>query len=104
MAAEPVRLKVGEEYELTLQGLGSVGYRWDFVVEEGSEVVRVTESGTGSSHVEADTTPRSSSADLLFFVHGLAPGRARVHFMLQRPWMIGKAPPAQERILEITIV
>ena len=101
-AGGSIGLSVGEEYRVTLKSLGSVGYRWGFVIEDGPEIVKV-EAGGETDVDAAGRGPQSSSGDLVFSVRGISPGHARVHFTLQRPWLVGKAPPAQERVLEFTV-
>ena len=95
-AWESIGLGVGEEYRLTLKSLGSVGYRWGFVIEDGPEVVKVEAGGETGVDAAGRGGPQSSSGDLVFSVRGISPGHARVHFVLQRPWLAGKSPPAQE--------
>ncbi len=101
--AQQIHLKAGEEYQLRLPWPGSVGYRWDFALEEGSNVVDVARLSAEKPSGEGDLIPRTSSVDALFSIRALAPGRARVHFVLQSPWIIGKVPPSQEHVLDVTI-
>ena len=100
---ESAHLTVGEEYLLRLKGLGSAGYLWDFILEAGATLVSVARMPTEKPALEVSATPTSHSADSLFSIRALAPGQARIRFMLQRPWLIGKMPPLREHVLEIMI-
>jgi len=95
-------LKVGAEFEVRLRGMGTSGYRWDFVIEEGSGLVDVRR--VARAKPPEGQFPTGQSVDQLFVVDGLSPGRARVRFTLQRPWQVGKVPPIEERVLEVTIL
>jgi len=100
---EIVLLKVGEEHFVKLDGLGSAGYLWDFVVEQGSTLLTVESVQTEKTAIGSGATPTSSSIPSSFVIKALAPGQARVHFTLQRPWLVGKMAPFRDHLLEITI-
>jgi len=100
---EIVLLKVGEEHLVKLNGLGSAGYLWDFAVEKGSTLLTVESVPTEKTVIGSGAAPTSSSIPSSFLIKALAPGQARVHFTLQRPWLVGKMAPIRDHLVEITI-
>ncbi|HXX73470.1 MAG TPA: protease inhibitor I42 family protein [Candidatus Acidoferrales bacterium] len=97
-----IHLKLGQIHHLQLPCPGSAGYRWDFALEEGVNVVDVKRESPQEPS-EGDLNPRTSSVDALFSIRARALGRARVHLVLQRPWLINKVPPLREEVVEITV-
>jgi predicted secreted protein len=85
---ENIFLKIGETANLALPGLGSAGYRWQYVVED-AETVSV-EKASGSEPSEM----RQGSLEERFALTGLRQGKTIVHFTQARSFEPGKAPHA----------
>ena len=87
MFTQPLRLLTGEEHIVALRGLGSVGYAWQATVEEGLGVVDVVKRDAEGPPAEPGAVRTTAEAEVLFVIRALRPGRARVRFVMRRPWM-----------------
>jgi predicted secreted protein len=115
---QTARLKVGEQIEIRLKGLGSAGYVWGYTIE-GSQS---TEGGQGRGNVvsvkevafeptsrrereDADSPPKPPSVhsvDQLFIIEGHKPGSATVRFAQRRPWE-KESQPLKEHIVQVGV-
>jgi predicted secreted protein len=99
-ADDALELHVGEEYSLTLTGLGTAGYSWAPNLEGDPEVAEVRRAG-------GDTAPPDEvvggSADEVFTIRGKRPGSARIRFAQRRPWERDDVPAANERTIELRV-
>ena len=94
-----VSLRAGEEHRVRLPGLGTAGYRWSAAVDRGEGVAEVTDAGV----VELANARVGTSADELFDIRAVAPGVARVRFVLRRPFEPDDVPPADEQVVEVRV-
>ena len=92
-----VTIKTGETYSLVLKGLGSAGYAWTFDVTGDKEAVAVSFAAPASAD-----HPIGGSVNHELLIKGVAPGSAVVRAVLRRPWEKNK-PPAEERVLQVTV-
>jgi predicted secreted protein len=99
-----VTIKTGETYSLVLKGLGSAGYAWTFDVTGDKEAVAVSFAAPASASESGPTNqpPAGGSVNHELLLKGVAPGSAVVRAVLRRPWEKDK-PPAEERILQVTV-
>lgn len=99
-----VVLRPGEEGEISLLGAGSAGYVWIAHVEGPKRVVsfRIGPSAP-PQHVEPGSIPNAGSIGQTLMLHGLAPGRVKLHLELRRPWESDR-PPRIAHTLEIRVI
>ncbi len=101
---EDLHLRVGECITLPLRGLGSAGYRWSAVIEEGGTGVRVfLEAGPGPAPAPPSGLPPDTfDCPVICRVCGRAAGRARVRLVLARAWEADR-PPVEELLLVVIV-
>jgi predicted secreted protein len=96
--SDVVELRVGEQHQVRLKGLGTAGYRWQAQVADAS-VAEVTEEGVA----ELPDRRIGTSADELFAIRALAPGATTVRFEQRRPFEPADVPAADERVVEVRV-
>ncbi len=80
---EALELRAGEEETIRLPGRGTVGYAWTaHVTGDADGVVSVRQVDSSPE----PGRPPGESADDVFVLSALTPGRAQVHFEQRRPW------------------
>jgi predicted secreted protein len=93
-----VTLKVGEEHQIRLAGLATAGYQWSCEVEGTREAVEVKKSwGPTPDRLVGE------SADEIFTVTALRPGRAVLRFEQRRRWEQG-SPPVHRAIVHVDVI
>lgn len=97
---ETLQLRVGDDVTLRLPGRGTAGYSW--VYEASGAVAALSVSHT-TAPLPLSEPPRTGSADEVFLLHGLSPGRVELHFELRRTWDQA-APAAGQRDYVIDVV
>jgi predicted secreted protein len=99
-ADDAIELRVGEEYSVRLAGLGTAGYRWEPLLEEGPGIALVHPVGGDAN--EGDEAI-GASADEVFAVQANRPGTARIRFVQRRPWERDE-PPANEHTIQLRVI
>jgi len=90
---EPDReLRIGEDFELVLEGRGGAGYRWSYTIDN-PHVVGVE----ALLETKAPAAPGSPNGER-FVISGLAEGTAIVTFVLVRPFGPKKTPLATRSV------
>jgi predicted secreted protein len=99
-----VTIKTGATYSLVLKGLGSAGYSWTFDVTGDKEAVAVSFAAPASASESSPPPnhPIGGSVNHELLIKGVARGNATVRAVLRRPWEKDK-PPAEERVLQVTV-
>jgi len=97
---ETLQLRVGDTFELRLPGRGSAGYGWIFHASGALETLSVSHSTVAPAPAGP---PRTGSADEVFTLQAVKPGRVELHFELRRSWE-KNVPAAQERFYEIEVL
>lgn len=93
-----VTLKVGEDHEIRLAGLATAGYHWSCDVQGAPEAIEVRKSwGPTPGRQVGD------SADEIFTVTALRPGRAALRFEQRRRWEEG-SPPVHRAIVRVDVI
>jgi predicted secreted protein len=87
---EDVLLRVAASVTVTLEGLGTAGYRWSETIDN-PRVVFVAREDAPAARVDAAP---GRSRDERFTITGASPGDALVHFALRRPFEPDRAPQA----------
>lgn len=82
-----IDLRVGDESDLRLPGLGAAGYRWEARDPSDPGVVEVARATTTPSAAESHPgdTP-GSSRDESFVIRAIRQGQASVRLLQRRPW------------------
>jgi predicted secreted protein len=99
-----INLKVGEKYVLSLKGLGSAGYTWNYSVDRNDKVVSISRETAGrpTTPPVGGPPPDTYSLDYLFTIQAHEPGHVLIHFFQHRLWEKDK-PPLNEHTLEIHV-
>lgn len=94
---EQITVRVGEERVLHLPSASGAGYGWSVYVEGDADAVRVTE-------LDADRAgrPPGESAEHVFRLSPIRPGRTILRFEQRRPWE-RDAPARETREVEVTV-
>ncbi len=90
---------MGEERQLRLPGLGSVGYAWNWDLS-GADAVAVRLESEPAAHREGEAL--GCSAPQLLCISGLREGLATVQLFLRRPF--SDLPPREQHRIEIEVV
>jgi predicted secreted protein len=90
-----VELAVGEETTIELPGLGTSGYRWRAVTEDGDDSVVSLSWSLGP--VEQDRVVGASATERATF-RAQGPGTVTVRFEQARPWERDVAPLNTHRV------
>jgi predicted secreted protein len=77
-------LRVGEEHELRLPGMATAGYQWSCDVEATEHPAAV--SKLPREQDRPDPSPVGTSADEVFRITALHPGKASLRFEQTRRW------------------
>ena len=98
-------LKVGEEYNFSLEGLGSAGYSWTFRLDGPSDVVSVsmTAAQIPLKPKPGELPPGNYSINELVRVQAKKVGSILAHFVLSRSWEKNN-PPLKEYDLVIRVI
>ncbi len=96
-----LELKVGEQYVIELEGLGSAGYVWTFQLEDNASIVSIVKQIAAPRPLSP--SPEAFSAPESFRVIARAPGRVVVTFVQRRPWEGNDVPSHAEKIFEILV-
>lgn len=100
-----ITLKIEESYSLLVDELASGGYSWGYSIDNGHDVIDVTEKGrvTRDTVEPGGEMPNNFEAKREFIIKALKPGNAVARFFLRRQWETGK-PPLKEEQLNIEVV
>jgi predicted secreted protein len=98
---EAIELHVGEEHRVRLPGLGTAGYAWEHSAPAAGPVAVVEAHEAEEAQHERDR-PAGKSADQLFTIRALRPGKAAVTFRQRRPWE-ATAAPINEHIVDLDV-
>ncbi|QKV95168.1 protease inhibitor I42 family protein [Streptomyces sp. NA02950] len=93
-------LRPGERQELRLPTLSAAGYTWTWQLQGDAEAVEVVQGRPPAEELAG--RPFGTSADTLFTLAGVRPGRARLHLAHRRVWERDK-PPLEQRSYDITV-
>lgn len=96
---EVITLRIGEEFELVLPGLGTAGYRWSETVDGDAGAVHL--SWRRGFPAGDERRPVGASAPERLLITATSPGRLTVHLVQQRPWERGR--PNAERTVEVEV-
>jgi predicted secreted protein len=91
-----ISLQVGDELAVPLGGLGTAGYLWQHELTGSPDSVEVE-----WRHGEVPDAP-GASADEVFVLRAVAPGRTSVRITQARPWERGKEP-LREHVVNVTV-
>ncbi len=103
-ASSEVVIRPGGTHRITLGGLGSAGYLWEFEIDGPPGVVAVR-SDFSTQKDPAHINPsalQTSSVEHLFIIEALKPGKAEVWFLLRRPWQ-KDTPPVRTVAVHVTV-
>jgi predicted secreted protein len=92
-----VRGRVGETFEVVLEGSPTAGYRWEFAFAAGDagRIALLAETW------DADTTRVGGPTRQRFQFRALSEGIATLEFRYRRPWE--QLPPTEERSVRVEI-
>ncbi len=97
---EVVTLRVGEEFELVLPGLGTAGYRWSETVDGHADAVHLAwRRGFAPGD---ERRPVGASAPERLAITATSPGRVTLRLAQRRPWEDGR--PRAERTVEVEVL
>ena len=93
-----MRARVGETFEVVLEGNATAGYRWEVALVEGADgrVVLLDEVWEG------DTSRAGGSTKQRFRFRALAPGSATLVFHYRRPWE--RVPPDEVKSIRVDVM
>jgi predicted secreted protein len=99
-----ISLRVGGTHQLKLEGPGSTGYTWEYVIEGSLGVVGISieQLGEPPRHPRGGPIPDTYSLDTLFVITALKQGTTKVRLFLLRPWERDR-PPLKELYLDIAV-
>lgn len=97
---ETLQLQIGENFALRLPGRGTAGYGWIFQASGADKILSVTHSTAAPATTGASLT---GSADEIFTLRGLSPGRMQLQFELRRSWE-KDTPAAQQRVFDVEVL
>jgi predicted secreted protein len=99
-----INLTVEESYSLQLEELGNAGYSWNYSVEEGADIIDISQQSLSAPPVTqaGNSMPDTFEAKIVFTIKAIKPGTARVRFFLHRVWEKYK-PPLKEQLLKIEV-
>ena len=103
-APSEIVIRPGGTHRVTLGGLGSAGYLWEFEIEGPPGVIAVHpdfSTQKDSMHINPSTL-QTSSVEHLFTIDALRPGKAEVRFLLRRPWQ-KDTPPVRTIAVHVTV-
>jgi predicted secreted protein len=87
-----IKLKVGETYSFSVDGLGGAGYNWDYAIEQGHDVVTISQhSHAVPPKPKPGDIPSNFEAKIEYAIKAIKPGAAQVKFYLHRVWEKNKA-------------
>ncbi len=102
-----LRLKVGEEHRIKLEGLGSAGYDWDLTLVGPEDLIRWSLEPVASESLDqvasrGSLPPDNVSLDKMLIINALQPGHIKLILRQRRPWERDR-PPLKEIILDLQI-
>ena len=89
-AAEPnpLTVKVGQEFKLTLQCNATTGYQWVLAKAPDEKLVKLV----GSEYKRRDSKLVGAGGDMVWTFQALAEGKAEIGLNYVRPWEKGQKP------------
>jgi hypothetical protein len=99
-----VTLQPGRVHRVALAGFGAGGYIWNFVIEGPPGVIDVSLEPAEPPVFPppGGPPPPTFSRDHTYIITAVKPGKARVMFLLQRPWEQDR-PPVREVTLDVSV-
>ncbi|MFI8235590.1 protease inhibitor I42 family protein [Streptomyces sp. NPDC085900] len=97
---EAVTLRPGEHWQLRLPALGAAGYTWTWRTEGDAGAVKIDQGRPPAEELEG--RPFGTSADALFTVTAVRPGRIALQLEHHRVWEQDK-PPIERRRYDIVV-
>jgi predicted secreted protein len=104
LEARRINLKVGETYQLKLEGLSGAGYTWEYFIEGPQGIINISREklGVPPELPPGGPPPDSFEREDLFTITAMEPGIIQVRLFLHRPWERDK-PPLRELCLKILV-
>jgi predicted secreted protein len=97
-----IDLRVGDETDVRLPGLGAAGYRWEPQEPTEPDVVDVARAtGPAAADAQSGDAP-GSSRDESFVIRAIGPGQATVRLLQRRPWE-GPENVLNEHVLHVRV-
>ncbi|MEO8766677.1 MAG: protease inhibitor I42 family protein [Ginsengibacter sp.] len=97
---QEINLKTGETTSITLKGLTTAGYVWNYVIDGNKDCVRVSKSLAKLKRADQEKT--GASADEIFVVKAKKKGTVYIHFSQHRSWE-KNVPHANQETVRINI-
>lgn len=93
---EAIKLKAGESTTITLKGLGTAGYQWNYTIDNNKNLVSI------SKDFILTQKNAGASADEVFTIKANGKGIVNISFFQKRSWETN-VKPANEKKVVITI-
>ncbi len=98
---EELKLKKGESATITLKGLGTAGYQWDYSIPYNKNIVTVSKDLIFPGKLTQENV--GASADEVFTITAVETGIVNIFFVQKRSWE-QNTDAINSRKVEVTIV
>jgi len=100
-----IEMSIGQIHKLTLEGLGSAGYTWEYDIDGTQNAIEVISEATNllSKQSDGNLPPSTFNVNILFTITALKKGHVKVHLSHRRLWEKEKST-LREILLDITII
>jgi predicted secreted protein len=97
---DEIRLKTGETTSITLNGLATAGYQWNYTIEGDKDCVEVSKDYAPlRKSIQKNV---GASADEVFTITAQKKGTANIYFSQQRSWE-KSADASNEKKVTVTV-
>ncbi len=80
---ETIHLKNGNSTAITLKGLSTAGYKWDYTIKGDASIIAIDKTYAFANN---NTVLPGSNADVTFTITANKTGTAVIHFFQKRTW------------------